>query len=87
RGDLKTTAGNIDLQGATVIGGDLLVRKSRCFGWCWGDDKKTRITIGAGVRVLGQIRAEREVELWVHDSAQIGPVSGAEARRYSAERP
>ena len=38
--------------------------------------------IGPNARVDGPLVFEREVELYVHDSAKIGPVTGATAVRY-----
>jgi len=85
--DLATSAGNVELMGNSRINGDLLIRKSSCWGFCWGDDKATRVTIGASASVLGDIRIERETELWVHENAQIGRVTGAQVKRFAGERP
>mgnify|MGYP007059379405 CR=1 FL=1 len=47
--------------------------------------------IGEGVRVLGEIRLEREVELYVSDTATVAGVSGKmsldDAIRFSGPRP
>lgn len=85
--DVVSTNGEIRLEGASAVAGDLVIRKSRCWGWCWSDDKATRVVIGAGASVGGEIRIEHEAELWVHEQARIGRVSGAEVRRFSGERP
>jgi hypothetical protein len=39
--------------------------------------------IGPDSEVVGAIVFKREVELFVHESARIGRVDGAEAKRYS----
>jgi hypothetical protein len=85
--DLVTTSGEVSLQGASAIAGDLVIRKSTCWGWCWSDDKATRVVIGAGASGGGEIRIEHEAELWVHEQARIGRVTGAEVKRFNGERP
>lgn len=87
RRDLVTRSGEITLEGASVVAGDLVVRKSSCWGWCWSSDRPARVVIGAGARVDGEIRIEHESELWVHRDARIGRVSGAEVRRFDGARP
>lgn len=57
------------------------------WGWCWSNDKATRVVIGAGASVQGEIRAEHEIQLWVHQDARIGRVVGAEVERFTGERP
>lgn len=42
-----------------------------------------RVVIGPGAVVEGPLVFERDVVLHVHDSARIGPVTGAEPQRYS----
>ena len=44
-----------------------------------------RIVIGAESQVPGRLKFERAVELYVHETAQIGPVEGAEPMRYTGE--
>ena len=46
-----------------------------------------RITIGPGSVVEGPLRFDRPVRLYVHDSARIGTLHGAEAMRYSGDTP
>ena len=77
----------VALAGNTRIAGDLVIRKSTCWGWCWSSDEPTRVVIGASASVDGEIRIEHATELWVHDNARIGRVSGAEVKRFSGERP
>ncbi len=90
-GDLTTVNGDIKLAEGTVIKGDLVVEKPN--NWKWGKDKsrKPRIVIGPGSRVEGTIRLEREVELFISETAEVGGVSGEmsldDAVRFSGERP
>ncbi len=46
-----------------------------------------RIVIGPDAQVDGALVFEREVHLYVHDSARIGAVTGATAQRYTGARP
>ncbi|MDH3274341.1 MAG: hypothetical protein OEM64_10460 [Gammaproteobacteria bacterium] len=90
-GDLTTVNGNIDLSDASVIKGDLTVKKPS--GWSFGKSKSRipKITIGPGSRVDGIIRLEREVKLFISESAKVGGVEGEmsmdDAVRFSGKRP
>ena len=45
------------------------------------------MVIGPGSVVQGTLNFEREVELYVSDTATIGAVEGAKVVRFSGERP
>lgn len=84
-GRIETVNGGITLdQGAKVIGG---IKVEKPTGWSWGKSKPPRIVIGRDVEVGGELVFEREVELWVHASAKIGAVTGAQAKRYDGATP
>jgi hypothetical protein len=51
-----------------------------------GKPRPLRIVIGPNAKVDGALVFEREVTLYVHQSATIGSVTGATAVRYSGER-
>ena len=53
----------------------------------WGKQRPPRIVIGPNAVVDGPLVFEREVTLYVHDSARIGKVTGAIAVRYSSPTP
>jgi hypothetical protein len=99
-GDIETVSGAIDAHGATidgnvsnynggmlidhsVVAGNLTVHKSDHVG----DEAPPRVVIGADSRVLGKLTFERPVELYVHETAQTGPIQGAEAIRYAGKAP
>ncbi len=46
-----------------------------------------RVVIGPGATVEGTLKFEREVELFVSDSATIGRVEGAKPIRFAGESP
>jgi hypothetical protein len=88
-GDLSTVNGDIDLADGAVIKGNLIVEKPG--GWSNKNNRKPRIVIGPGSRVEGVIRLEREVELYISESAEVGGVEGVmsmdDAVRFSGKKP
>jgi cytoskeletal protein CcmA (bactofilin family) len=90
-GDVSTVTGDVNVYDGSVIDGDLIVEKPS--NWGWGDSKKRkpRIVIGPGSSVRGAIRLEREVELFISETAEVGSVEGkmtmADAVRFSGDRP
>jgi DUF4097 and DUF4098 domain-containing protein YvlB len=87
-GDVATVNGDITIGiGSHVRGGITVTKPSN--NWMpisIGKRRIPKIVIGPQARVDGPLRFEREVRLYVHDSARIGPVSGATAVRYSSDR-
>lgn len=91
-GDVTTVSGDILIVENAVVKGDLRVKKSG--GWRWRSmfpGSKPRIVIGPGSSVVGVIDLEREVELFISDTATVGGVTGAmtldDAVRFSGKRP
>ena len=83
-GNVRTVNGDVTIGiGSTVRGGLTISRSS---GWFQsGPKRKPRVVIGPGVVVEGPLAFEREVRLYVHRSARIGPVSGAEAVMFDSD--
>jgi UDP-3-O-[3-hydroxymyristoyl] glucosamine N-acyltransferase len=89
-GNVATVNGDVTLSDSAVIQGDLLVEKPG--GWGFDrTNRKPKVIIGPGSKVLGKIVAEREVELFISETAVVGGVSGAmtmdDAIRFSGDRP
>jgi len=90
-GSLSTVNGDIDLADSSVVKGDIIVEEPS--GWSWGKEKsrKPRVVIGPGSRVEGTIVLEREVYLFISESAEVGGVSGEmsmdDAVRFSGDHP
>lgn len=89
-GDLSTVNGDVTLNDGSILRGDLVVEKPG--GWGWGKDRrKPQVIIGRDSRVLGRLVLEREVELYIHETAEVGGVTGemslADAVRFSGDRP
>jgi predicted acyltransferase (DUF342 family) len=87
-GNLSTVNGDVSLDDGSTLRGDLIVEKPG--GWNIGQ-RKPKVTIGQNSRVLGVIVLEREVELYISDSAEVGGVSGEmsmdDAIRFSGNSP
>jgi hypothetical protein len=68
--------------------GDLVVEKPRGSS---NNSRMPRVVIGPGSRVEGVIRLEREVKLYISESAEVGGVEGEmtldDAVRFSGKQP
>lgn len=88
-GDLATVNGDVTLSDSARVRGDLIVEKPG--GFNRDDSRKPRIVVGPGTRIDGEIVLEREVQLYISDSAQIGGVTGVmsleDAKPFSGNRP
>jgi len=90
-GGVSTVSGDINVVDGSVVKGDILVEKSNSMGWGNSKDRKPRIVIGTDSTVEGVIKLEREVELFISDTAKVGGVEGVmsidDAVRFSGDRP
>jgi hypothetical protein len=102
-GDIETVNGQISAEGATIDGsisnyngGMTLTEESIVRGTLTvhepederdDGDKPPRIVIGPRSKVIGKLKFERPVELYVHETAETGPIEGAEPIRYSGALP
>lgn len=88
-GNVSTVNGDVELLEQSVVKGDIIVEKPR--GSSWGNNKKPKIVIGPGSRVEGSIKLEREVRLYISETAEVGDVEGemsmADAIRFSGKKP
>lgn len=84
-GGLRTVGGDIDIDGPSRVEGGIHVEKSG--GWFNLDTRKPRIVIGPGAVVDGELRFDRDVQLYVSDKATVGPITGATAVRFSGDHP
>ena len=85
-GGLRTTNGDIEVGAGSRVGAGILVEKPSP-RWFSRSSRPPRIVIGPGAVVEGALRFEHEVELYVSNSAKIGPVQGAKAIMFSGDSP
>lgn len=87
-GSVSTINGDIELAEGAVVMGDVVVEKP---GGLNSSKREPRVVIGPGSRVEGVIRLEREVKLYISESAEVGGVEGVmtldDAVRFSGKRP
>lgn len=87
-GDIETVNGDITVGAGSHVRGGIKVEKPTS-NWVpidMGKRKPPRIVIGPNAVVDGPLVFEREVTLYVHQSARTGRITGATAVRYSGER-
>ncbi len=84
-GGLVTYNSSVTLGPDSHLAGPLEVKRPR--GMSFNTSSAPRIVVAAGSRVDGELSFAREVELYVHETAEIGAVSGAEVIRYSGDQP
>ncbi|MCA1715089.1 MAG: hypothetical protein LC715_08295 [Gammaproteobacteria bacterium] len=88
-GNIETVNGNITVGTGSHVRGGIKVEKPST-NWMpisFGKRRPPpRIIIGPAAVVEGPLVFEREVKLYVHNSARVGPVTGAVAVRYDGAR-
>ncbi|MGY3041348.1 DUF4097 and DUF4098 domain-containing protein YvlB [Rhodanobacter sp. TND4EL1] len=82
---IGTVAGDITVGANSRVEGGILVDKAH--GWFSGNRRAPVVVIGPHAVVQGTLEFRREVVLKVSDSAQIGPVKGATAVKFSGATP
>lgn len=87
-GAIKTVNGDIVLGNGSVVHGDISIDQSHSWSlFSWGKPRLPTVVIGANSKVEGEMVFKREVELWVHDSASVGKITGATAKAFSGAQP
>ncbi len=84
-GGIETVNGDIDVLDGSRVAGGIVMRKPN-MGWFNNNSRTPKVTIGANSVVEGKLVFEREVELYVHPTARIGPVEGATPKTLAVER-
>jgi len=82
-GNIANYSGGMVITDETVVRGTLTVHEPEDTS----DEKPPRIVIGPHSKVIGRLTFERPVELYVHETAETGPINGAEPIRYSGTVP
>ena len=88
-GNIETVSGDITVGQGSHVRGGIKIEKHNT-NWMpihFGKKRRPpRIVIGPGAVIEGPLMFEREVKLYVHNSARIGAVTGATAVRYDGPR-
>ncbi|NLB59263.1 MAG: polymer-forming cytoskeletal protein [Gammaproteobacteria bacterium] len=86
-GNVHTVSGDVTVGIGSHVRGNLQVRKSSGMSWIsFGTERTPRIVIGPDAVVDGSLDFEREVTLYVHESARTGAISGATPIPFSTPR-
>ncbi len=90
-GDVSTVNGDVLLNDGTAVLGDVVIEKPNRWNWGNKQSRKPKVIVGPGSRVDGYVIAEREIDLYLSESAQVGGVRGEvsidDAIRFSGDRP
>lgn len=83
QGGIETVNGDVTVGADSRVARGIRIEKPKGnFGLNFGKHKIPRVVVGPNAVVEGPLVFEREVKLYVHASARIGSVSGANAVRY-----
>ena len=85
-GGIRTVSGDIEVGADSRVDRGILIEKSNSW-FMFGNSKPPRVVIGPRAVVGGSLVFEREVELHVSDSAQVGEIKGATPIKFSGENP
>lgn len=86
-GDIVTVNGDITVGVDSRVRGGIRVKKPSGNWSPVGTGRRTpRIVIAPRAKIEGALTFEREVKLYVHDTATVGTVEGATVVRYSGDR-
>lgn len=85
-GSIETTNGDIHIGSGSHVKGGLRVHDAPLsfFGW---RHRNPKIVIGPDVVIEGELRFDRDVDLYVSDRAQVGRIRGAEPKRFAGDEP
>ncbi len=75
---IETVNGDITVGVGSQVEGGIEVKKPN-FNLSLTPGRKPRVIIGPNATVSGPLEFQREVTLYVHRTARVGPVSGAVA--------
>jgi NDP-sugar pyrophosphorylase family protein len=85
-GGIETVNANITVGEGSQVEGGILVKKPR-MSWSSSDSRPPTIIIGPHAVVTGTMTFEREVQLYISDSAKVGKIEGATPKTFSGNAP
>ena len=84
-GGIETVSGDITIGADSRVEGGVLVNEDHSW-FRMGSSRKPRVVIGPRAKVDGKLTFKRDVDLYVSDSATIGPVEGATPNKFSGDQ-
>jgi DUF4097 and DUF4098 domain-containing protein YvlB len=84
---IATVNGDVLVGADSIVRGGILIEKPNGGWFNWGKQRTPRVVIGPNAVVEGSLVFEREVELYVHESATVGTIKGATAKSFSGAQP
>ncbi|KLD68905.1 hypothetical protein Y886_44085, partial [Xanthomonas hyacinthi DSM 19077] len=84
-GGIETTNADVTIGEGSKVEGGLLVKKPN--SWFHSNDRNPKIVIGPHAVVQGNLTFERDVDLYVSDSATVGKIQGATPKKFSGNAP
>jgi len=84
-GGIETVSGDITIGADSRVEGGVLVNEDHSW-FRMGSSRKPRVVIGPHAKVDGKLTFKRDVDLYVSDSATIGPVEGATPTKFSGDQ-
>ena len=84
---IETVNGDVTVGVGSHVRGGIRYEKPSAQWITLHKPRTPRVVIGPNAQVDGPLVFEREVTLYVHETAKIGPVTGATAVRYSGATP
>ena len=85
-GRLETVNGDITVGANSHVRGGIIIEKPSG-NWFSSNSRPPRVVIGPNATVEGTLDFQREVELFVHETAKVGTIKGASAKRFSGATP
>ena len=85
-GSINTVNGDLTVGAGSHVKGGITYDKPN-FQLFSSNRRNPRVIIGPNAQVDGALVFKHAVDLYVHSSAKIGPVTGATAVRYSGDTP
>ena len=88
-GEIETTNGDVTVGESSHVDGGIHFEKPGGIMWSWGSKQQRtpHLIVGPNAVVSGEIRIDRDdVRVYVHETAKIGALKGATAKRYSGDK-
>ncbi|UPG90473.1 hypothetical protein L2Y96_01510 [Luteibacter aegosomaticola] len=83
---IETVNANLTVGDSSKVEGGIVVKKPN-MGWHTSDSRPPTIIIGPHAVVTGTMTFEREVKLYVSDTATVGKIEGATPQKFSGAAP